>query len=55
MKTITLQVLDCDQVIVDELKDAYQRNNQSDSYGEGLHHSYQTGYFSDKHLSTHQQ
>ena len=39
MKTITLQVLDCDQVIVDELKDAYQRNNQSDSYGEGLHHT----------------
>ena len=30
MKTITLQVEDCDQVIVDELKDAYQRNNKFD-------------------------
>jgi hypothetical protein len=30
MKTITLQVEDCDQVIVDELKDAYQSNNQFD-------------------------
>jgi len=30
MKTITLQVEDVDQVIVDELKDAYQRNNQFD-------------------------
>ena len=30
MKTITLQVEDCDQVIVDELKDAYLKNNQFD-------------------------
>ena len=30
MKTITLQVEDVDQVIVDELKDAYQRNNKFD-------------------------
>jgi hypothetical protein len=30
MKTITLQVEDCDQVVVDELKDAYQRNNKFD-------------------------
>ena len=28
MKTITLQVEDVDQVIVDELKDAYQKNNK---------------------------
>jgi hypothetical protein len=30
MKTITLQVEDVDQVIVDELKDAYQRNIKFD-------------------------
>jgi hypothetical protein len=30
MKTITLQVEDVDQVIVDELKDAYHRNNKFD-------------------------
>jgi hypothetical protein len=30
MKTITLQVEDVDQVIVDELKDAYLRNNKFD-------------------------
>ena len=30
MKTITIQVEDVDQVIVDELKDAYQRNNKFD-------------------------
>ena len=30
MKTITLQVEDVDQVIVDELKDAYQKNNKFD-------------------------
>ena len=30
MKTITLQVEDVYQVIVDELKDAYQTNNQFD-------------------------
>ena len=30
MKPITLQVEDCDQVIVDELKDAYLRNNKFD-------------------------
>ena len=30
VKTITLQVEDVDQVIVDELKDAYQRNNKFD-------------------------
>ena len=30
MKTITLQVEDVDQVIVDELKDAYHSNNKFD-------------------------
>ena len=30
MKTITLQVEDVDQVIVDELKDAYHSNNRFD-------------------------
>ena len=30
MKTITLKVEDCDEVVVDELKDAYHRNNQFD-------------------------
>ena len=30
MKTITLQVEDVDQVIVNELKDAYQKNNKFD-------------------------
>lgn len=30
MKTITLQVEDCDQVVIDELKDAYHMNNQFD-------------------------
>ena len=30
MKTITLQVEDVDQVIVDELKDAYLRNDKFD-------------------------
>jgi ABC-type uncharacterized transport system auxiliary subunit len=30
MKTITLQVEDVDQIIVNELKDAYQRNNKFD-------------------------
>ena len=31
MKTITLQVEDVDQVIVDELKDAYQKNNKDNT------------------------
>ena len=30
MKTITLRVEDCDQVVIDELKDAYHMNNQFD-------------------------
>lgn len=30
MKTITLRVEDCDQVVIDELKDAYHRNNKFD-------------------------
>jgi hypothetical protein len=30
MKTITLRVEDCDQVIIDELKDAYNMNNGFD-------------------------
>jgi hypothetical protein len=30
MKTITLQVEDVDQIIVNELKDAYLRNNKFD-------------------------
>jgi hypothetical protein len=30
MKTITLRVEDVDQVVIDELKDAYHRNNQFD-------------------------
>ena len=30
MKTITLRVEDCDQVVIDELKDSYHRNNQFD-------------------------
>ena len=30
MKTITLRVEDCDQVIIDELKDAYHMNNRFD-------------------------
>jgi hypothetical protein len=30
VKTITLRVEDCDQVIIDELKDAYHMNNRFD-------------------------
>ena len=30
MKTITLRVEDCDQVVIDELKDAYRMNNRFD-------------------------
>ena len=30
MKTITLRVEDCDQIVIDELKDAYRMNNQFD-------------------------
>jgi hypothetical protein len=30
MKTITLRVEDCDQVVIDELKDAYHTNNRFD-------------------------
>ena len=30
MKTITLQVEDVDQVVIDELKDAYHSNNKFD-------------------------
>ncbi len=30
MKTITLKVEDCDQVIIDELKDSYHMFNQLD-------------------------
>ena len=30
MKTITLRVEDCDQVVIDELKDAYHMNNRFD-------------------------
>ena len=30
MKTITLQVEDCDNIVIDELKDAYQMNNKFD-------------------------
>jgi hypothetical protein len=30
MKTITLRVEDCDQVIIDELKDAYHVHNRFD-------------------------
>ena len=30
MKTITLRVEDCDQIVIDELKDAYHRNNKFD-------------------------
>ena len=30
MKSVTLQVEDVDQVVIDELKDAYQRNNKFD-------------------------
>lgn len=30
MKTITLKVEDCDQVVIDDLKDAYHMNNQFD-------------------------
>ena len=30
MKTITLQVEDVDQVVIDELKDAYHSNNRFD-------------------------
>jgi hypothetical protein len=30
MKTITLRVEDCDQIITDELKDAYHMNNRFD-------------------------
>jgi hypothetical protein len=30
MKTITLNVEDCDEVVVDELKDAYRMNNRFD-------------------------
>lgn len=30
MKTITLRVEDCDQVVIDDLKDSYHRNNQFD-------------------------
>jgi len=30
LKSVTLQVEDVDQVVIDELKDAYQRNNKFD-------------------------
>jgi hypothetical protein len=30
MKTITLKVEDCDQIVIDDLKDSYHRNNQFD-------------------------
>jgi len=30
MKTITLRVEDCDQVVIDDLKDSYHRNNRFD-------------------------
>ena len=30
MKTITLRVEDCDQIVIDELKDAYRMNNRFD-------------------------
>jgi len=30
MKTITLRVEDCDQVVIDELKNAYRMNNRFD-------------------------
>ena len=30
MKTITLRVEDCDQVVIDELKDAYRMNKRFD-------------------------
>ena len=30
MKTITLRVEDCDQVVIDDLKDSYHINNQFD-------------------------
>jgi len=30
MKTITLRVEDCDQVVIDELKDTYRMNNRFD-------------------------
>ena len=30
MKTITLQVEDCDNIVIDELKDAYRMNNRFD-------------------------
>ena len=30
MKTITLRVEDCDQVVIDDLKDSYYFNNQFD-------------------------
>lgn len=33
MKTITLRVEECDQVIVDELKNTYHSNNQFDRVG----------------------
>ena len=32
MKTITLRVEDCDQVVIDELKDSYQMHNQCKGY-----------------------
>jgi hypothetical protein len=30
MKTITLRVEDCDQVVIDDLMDSYHRNNRFD-------------------------
>lgn len=30
MKTITLRVEDCDQVVIDDLMNSYRRNNQFD-------------------------
>ena len=30
MKTITLRVEDCDEVVIDELKDTYRMNNRFD-------------------------
>jgi hypothetical protein len=30
MKTITVKVEDCDQIVIDELKDAYRMNNRFD-------------------------
>jgi hypothetical protein len=33
MKTITLRVEDCDQVVIDSLKDSYHRDNRFDKVG----------------------